>query len=800
VVAVLLFAGAIAAGLLAAVRVSGVSAPVVRDSAGERRRSQALGRELDRRSRSLRRSGLLVLLVAVVLGAVLRPGVTRADSISYTQTENWGGSGDGLNGWISTGWCCWSGSGGVATAPTSPGYATLWTGSSQYAMGGTKQIQVLSFGAGSNLMLLGGLAMSGNNPSAGYGVGLVGGVWKFGSYSQYAAGGSGMVGTVSANVGDKLEVEQNSCVFTGFVNEVRLDSVSDCGVAGSVSPGIVGYQVSIGPFETGPALLDYFVALDATQTAEAGATATAGVAPTQTAEAEASATAGAGATATAGAIATMTAAPVATALALGCSIASDGNYVCLPGASAQATATAVAMIPTPNPDVPDPELADCLAFAVDLQTCQPANVPAGEVGSLPTVTPTPVPGGAVLLQCWDGSVQYTCPAEPTVISAATSTPGPAEVTATAEATVGPTATPVPSTPTPDAFAASAAATATAQQAAVLSALATQRAGDSATATVEAVKTAVAERANAVGTANAVSYVAQLQAYETAQAAGAQATATAAALAQQTAQAGQTATAQAVATATAQAQATQTAGGVLPTATAVGTAAPGGGEPTATPVPWSTPTGPVALATSDAGKRCSLAAEAAVGVIGQGSIPYCWGGSNPTSTYSVESLCPEGHGMDCSGMVIWAYQQAGANIPRYTAQGIHDNVPANGCSLADMGMRSCWETGDVLFLAHNGDANDIYHVSMYVGNGLVADCYNTAVGCTVWSPLDKASYQEDFVAGGRPSEVWGGGACGDEQTGQQPGGGRPGGVATPGMGWPQVNVPAQLKALFVPDPQ
>jgi hypothetical protein len=64
-------------------------------------------------------------------------------------------------------------------------------------------------------------------------------------------------------------------------------------------------------------------------------------------------------------------------------------------------------------------------------------------------------------------------------------------------------------------------------------------------------------------------------------------------------------------------------------------------------------------------------------------------------------------------------------------------------------------------------------------------------------LDKASYQDDFIAGGRPSDVWGGGACGDESTGQQPGGGNPGGVATPGQGWPSVNVPAELRSLLIP---
>ena len=74
-------------------------------------------------------------------------------------------------------------------------------------------------------------------------------------------------------------------------------------------------------------------------------------------------------------------------------------------------------------------------------------------------------------------------------------------------------------------------------------------------------------------------------------------------------------------------------------------------------------------------------------------PYLWGAAGPDS-------------YDCSGLVVWAYEQEGVALPHYTG------------SLFDDGERisqSDLEPGDLLFFG-----GDIDHVGFYLGNGLMVD--------------------------------------------------------------------------------
>lgn len=78
-------------------------------------------------------------------------------------------------------------------------------------------------------------------------------------------------------------------------------------------------------------------------------------------------------------------------------------------------------------------------------------------------------------------------------------------------------------------------------------------------------------------------------------------------------------------------------------------------------------------------------------------PYVWGATGPST-------------FDCSGLVGWAYAQAGISLPRTSEQqwfaGPH--VP-----LADA------RPGDLLFWTYNpADPTDVDHVALYVGNGLM----------------------------------------------------------------------------------
>lgn len=78
-------------------------------------------------------------------------------------------------------------------------------------------------------------------------------------------------------------------------------------------------------------------------------------------------------------------------------------------------------------------------------------------------------------------------------------------------------------------------------------------------------------------------------------------------------------------------------------------------------------------------------------------PYVWGAAGPSQ-------------FDCSGLVVWAYAQLGVSLPHYTG------------SLWDMGTpvsRNDLQPGDLVFFFQ-----DISHVGVYIGNGLMVDAPST----------------------------------------------------------------------------
>lgn len=86
--------------------------------------------------------------------------------------------------------------------------------------------------------------------------------------------------------------------------------------------------------------------------------------------------------------------------------------------------------------------------------------------------------------------------------------------------------------------------------------------------------------------------------------------------------------------------------------------------------------------------------------------------------------------DCSGLVHWAYQQAGVTVGLTTHSQQYDGQRID-CTLSDFAGENttCWQPGDLLFLKSQSGQ----HVSLYVGRGLVMDCYNHAVGCVLHDP-------------------------------------------------------------------
>lgn len=89
-----------------------------------------------------------------------------------------------------------------------------------------------------------------------------------------------------------------------------------------------------------------------------------------------------------------------------------------------------------------------------------------------------------------------------------------------------------------------------------------------------------------------------------------------------------------------------------------------------------------------GVGATAAVRAAMSRLGR---PYVWGATGPDS-------------FDCSGLMQWAYRQAGVELPRTTYDQINAGIPV---SRADV------RPGDLVF-PHTG------HVQMAVGNGMVIE--------------------------------------------------------------------------------
>jgi cell wall-associated NlpC family hydrolase len=107
-------------------------------------------------------------------------------------------------------------------------------------------------------------------------------------------------------------------------------------------------------------------------------------------------------------------------------------------------------------------------------------------------------------------------------------------------------------------------------------------------------------------------------------------------------------------------------------------------------------GPPADATSGAPGVGDAAVAAALTQLG---VPYVWGGKTA------------GAGFDCSGLVQWAYAQAGVTLPRTTFGQIAVGVPVAVDQL---------RPGDLVFSrsVRGGQVVEMGHVAIYAGAGMV----------------------------------------------------------------------------------
>jgi cell wall-associated NlpC family hydrolase len=113
-------------------------------------------------------------------------------------------------------------------------------------------------------------------------------------------------------------------------------------------------------------------------------------------------------------------------------------------------------------------------------------------------------------------------------------------------------------------------------------------------------------------------------------------------------------------------------------------------------------------------------EVAAGMIGK---PYRYGGTTP-------------HGFDCSGLVYYAYRQAGIAVPRTTQEQYRH---------AERIAMSRIRPGDLLFFRIQN--RNISHVAIYAGQGRILHAPSSGRQVT-YSTLDSPYWRQHLAAAGR----------------------------------------------------
>lgn len=135
----------------------------------------------------------------------------------------------------------------------------------------------------------------------------------------------------------------------------------------------------------------------------------------------------------------------------------------------------------------------------------------------------------------------------------------------------------------------------------------------------------------------------------------------------------------------------------PAATTTTPAATTTTAPTSSSTPSAEGTGTVVPGVSSAASAAVAAAEGRVG------DPYVWGAAGPGA-------------FDCSGLVMWAYAQAGVYLPHYSGAQYDDTIHI---PMSDL------EPGDLVFPADPGE-----HVAIYIGNGEIVQAPYTGANVQI----------------------------------------------------------------------
>lgn len=121
-----------------------------------------------------------------------------------------------------------------------------------------------------------------------------------------------------------------------------------------------------------------------------------------------------------------------------------------------------------------------------------------------------------------------------------------------------------------------------------------------------------------------------------------------------------------------------------------------------------------------GGNVTAAIEAAKSQVGK---PYRWGGSTETG------------GFDCSGLMWWAYGQAGVELPR---------VSRDQFSAGTKVTRSDLLPGDLVYWSRDGTTAGVYHVAMWLGDNQIIEAPRTGRNVGVY-PMRW----DNFIGATRP---------------------------------------------------
>jgi cell wall-associated NlpC family hydrolase len=124
-----------------------------------------------------------------------------------------------------------------------------------------------------------------------------------------------------------------------------------------------------------------------------------------------------------------------------------------------------------------------------------------------------------------------------------------------------------------------------------------------------------------------------------------------------------------------------------------------GDPTPGP---SEPSAPPAPPSNDPPAPASGVARAIAFARAQIGDPYVWGAAGPNA-------------WDCSGLTMGAWRAGGISLPHYSVAQYSQSTPISRASL---------RPGDLVFWGSSSSPSSIYHVALYVGNGMIIQAPRT----------------------------------------------------------------------------